>query len=384
MTPAPALAAAAAAYLMESAPVLAVRLGAGGEITALSAHAERVLGPAVLGRSFSELLVDFAPPADLRTLSATAHQPHMLALNTAAGVPETYYFRFFPLGEGTLALGCLDALEQDRLRREVLDLNRELNNLARQLHLANAELQELNQLKNRFLGMAAHDLRRPLGAILIYAQFLRDEAGGQLSAEHQGFLDTCLRSAGSMQRLIDDFLDVSMIESGRLRLNLAPTGVGEILAPVIELGGLQAARKHVSLLVAHPPVARGLMADAPKLQQVLLNLVGNAIEHSAAGQRVWLGAQWEPRSLVLTVRDEGPGLSAEARARLFTPFAQLPERRSPAERHAGLGLAIAHQIVEAHGGTIRVESAPGQGVALAVTLPVDHEDSGSSPFPPAA
>ena len=368
------MAAAALDYVLESAPVLALCLDANLEITAANTYAYNVLGKSVLGRPFAWCVVDFSQSTDLRALTAQRTGIHMLGLNTAVGMPETYFFRFFTLAHGTLALGSLDVQDLQRLRSEALGLNRELNDLARQLHQANAELRELNQLKNQFLGMAAHDLRQPLGSILVFGQYVIDEAGAMLSAEHQDFLRTCIRSAEDMKRLIDDFLDVAMIESGRLRLELSPARVEEILGPVATLGRLLAARKGVSLLLSPSEGTRRLLADAPKVQQVLLNLVGNAVNHSATGQRVWLSASWEPQNLVLTVRDEGPGIALEQQQRLFAPFERLAHRRTAGERHAGLGLAIAQKIVEAHHGAIRVESILGQGASFFVTLPASGEN----------
>ena len=371
----PLLAAASLDYVLESASVLALCLNADLEITAANAYAYRVLGTDAVGRPLSWCVVNFNESTNLRALVARHTGVHMLGLSTAAGMPETFYFRFFPLPNGTLALGSLDVQEQQRLRSEALSLNRELSDLARQLHQANAELHELNQLKNQFLGMAAHDLRQPLGSIMVFGQYLIDEASAKLSAEHQDFLRTCIRSAEDMKRMIDDFLDVAMIESGRLRLELMPARVEEILEPVATLGRLIAARKGVSLLLNPGVGTRRLFADAPKVQQVLLTLVGNAVNHSATGQRVWLSANWEPQNLVLTVRDEGPGIATEHQQRLFAPFERLASRRTAGERHAGLGLAIAQKIVEAHHGVIRVESVLGQGATFFVTLPAGDESA---------
>ncbi len=371
----PLLAAASLDYVLESASVLALCLNADLEITAANGYAYRVLGTDAVGRPLSWCVVNFNESTNLRALVARHTGVHMLGLSTAAGMPETFYFRFFPLPNGTLALGSLDVQEQQRLRSEALSLNRELSDLARQLHQANAELHELNQLKNQFLGMAAHDLRQPLGSIMVFGQYLIDEASAKLSAEHQDFLLTCIRSAEDMKRMIDDFLDVAMIESGRLRLELMPARVEEILEPVATLGRLIAARKGVSLLLNPGVGTRRLFADAPKVQQVLLNLVGNAVNHSATGQRVWLSANWEPQNLVLTVRDEGPGIAPEHQQRLFAPFERLASRRTAGERHAGLGLAIAQKIVEAHHGVIRVESVLGQGATFFVTLPAGDESA---------
>ena len=361
------MAEAALAYVLETGPVLVLRLDMQQRVVAANAQARRILGADVVGRLLAELVVDFT---DLPEQSGQG--THLLSLNTVSGMPESYHFRRFALSDGTLALGSPDFQERDRLSTEVLGLNRELNDLTRQLHLANAELRDLNQLKNRFLGMVAHDLRKPIGIIMTYSEFVLAEAGEQLSEQHRRFLNTCQAAAEGMKQMIDNFLDVSIIESGKLRLNLVSASEGEILAPAVELGQLLAAKKKVTLLVAMANEPRRLLADTAKLLQVLLNLVGNAIEHSAPGQRVWLATNWEPQSLVLSVRDEGPGLATKDQQRLFAPFEQMPDRSTADAHHAGLGLAIADQIVQAHGGQLTVESALGRGATFRVVLPAPN------------
>ena len=368
----PAIAAAMQAYVWETAPVLALYLDASYCVAGANAQARQVLRGEALGRPLTEQLVDFNRSLDLPALIRQGGAVHQLTLSTASGMPETLGFRFFPLPAGVLALGSLDFQEQQKLRDEVLGLNGELNNLTRQLHQANAELRELNQLKNQFLGMAAHDLRKPIGVIMTYSEFVLDEAGGQLSEEHREFLRICLAAATGMKRLIDGFLDLSVIESGKLRLDLASASVPEIVAGVEPIARLMAGKKRISLLVDMADNGRRLRVDASKLEQVLLNLIGNAVEHSVPGQRVWLSSRWDDQNLVLAVRDEGPGIAAEDQARLFMCFARAGTRKTAGERSVGLGLAIARLVVEAHGGRIRVESIPGQGATFLITLPL-HE-----------
>ena len=373
----PAMLPAMRTYLWETAPVLALFLDANLCVVEVNAQASRVLCPTVLGRPLVEQFVFLPPALDLPALIRQGGAATRLTISTAAGVPETVDFQFFPAGAGTLVLGSFDLQEQQELRREVLALNQEANNLGRQLAQANAELRELNQLKNQFLGMAAHDLRAPAGLIITYSEFLLDEAGKTLSEEHREFLRVCLSSALGMKRLIENFLDVSVIESGKLRLELAPAGVPEILAGVEPIVRLRAGRKKISLLVDLPDeatassvAARRLRVDAPKLQQVLLNLLNNAVEHSQPGGHVWLSVRWTESELIFAVRDEGPGLTPADQARLFTAFAQAGTRKTAGERSVGLGLAIARMVIAAHGGRLWVESFPGQGATFLFALPL--------------
>lgn len=365
----PDIAAAMQTYVMETAPVMAIQLDAHNRVVGANDQARRVLGDGVVGRPLAEQIVDFSHTLDLPALIRQGGTVHPITLSTAAGQPETLGFRFFGVSGGALALASLDFQEQVELRDDVLELNRELNNLTRQLHQANAELRELNQLKNQFLGMAAHDLRKPIGVIMTYSEFVLDEAGAQLSEPHQEFLRTCLAAATGMKQLIDGFLDLAVIESGQLRLDLALASVPQIVAGAEPIARLVAGRKRITLLLESADDARRLRVDASKLQQVLLNLLGNAVEHSVPGQRVWLSSRWDGPNLVFAVRDEGPGIAPEDQARLFTAFGRSGPRKTAGEASTGLGLAIARLIVEAHGGRLWVESHPGHGATFCFNLP---------------
>ena len=365
------MARAVLAAVLFHAPVLVIRFDAAQRVTFTNTYAQRMLGSALRERTLAALLMEFSTAIDLRALLAQPEATHMLTLRTAAGVPESFMFRFFPVADETLAVGYLDVQEQRRLQDEVLLLNQTLNNLTRQLQQANAELRDLNQLKNVFLGMAAHDLRKPLGVIMSYTDFVLDEASARLTTEQCGFLTTCQNAAAGMQRLIDDFLDVTMIESGALRIEPAPVCIAAIIANVLQLARLLAAKKNVTLHVPETPDAWRIMADGPKLEQVILNLVSNAIEYSRPGQHVWLSTRWEPPTLTLAVCDEGPGIAPADQACLFTAFARTGERKTAGERSVGLGLVIARKIIEAHHGRIWVESVPGHGATFSFTVPLN-------------
>lgn len=356
-------------YVEESAPIVALRLDARDQVVEANLEARRLLRGGGVGRAFADLLVEFTRPADLTMRVRQGGGVHRFTLDTASGVPESLDFRFFPLADGTLVLGSPDFREQQALRAQVLGLNAELNARTRQLHVANAELRELNELKIQFLGMAAHDLRQPISIVLTSCQIVLDETGAELSTEQREFLRSSVEAAMGMKQVIDSFLDLAVIESGQLRLDLMPATALQIIQGVVPPIRFLTARKQVELQVEACPDPRQLWVDAGKLQQVLLNLVGNAVEHSERGQRIWLAAHWEARDLVFSIRDEGPGLAPAEQAKLFTPFGRGTARKTAGERSTGLGLAIARLVIEAHGGRIWVESNPGQGATFLFSLP---------------
>jgi|JI10StandDraft_1071094.scaffolds.fasta_scaffold124014_3 signal transduction histidine kinase len=367
-----------ATYLDSLAPVLVLTLDQDVRVTECNAYAQQILPMEQLGRPFTDWLVELtARKLTGAELLAGTETPARLSLNTASRVPETFLFHFFPVPDGHIALGSPDIAQQRRLGETVLGLNRELSNLTRQLHQANAELKELNQLKNTFLGMAAHDLRKPIGAILAYVQFVLDEA--ELGAEHREFLAISHAAAADMKRLVDNFLDLAVIEANQLRLDLANVRAADILDAAMVLLRPLAQRKAVTLVADASQAGGDMRLDAAKLQQVLLNLAGNAVEHSQGGQQVTICLRRAPKAqgeeLRCEVHDEGAGIDAAAKAHLFEAFAQAGSRKTGGERATGLGLSIARRIVEAHGGRIGVDSVPGQGACFWFTVPVTQDPS---------
>ncbi len=367
---------ALAAHLWNEAALLALQLDGAGRVTAANTFARRHLGAELVGRTFRDLLVDFALPPDLDIRPCADAEPALLHFNTPSEQPVTYRVRFLSTDGGLLAVGSPDVEGLENLQRQVLELNRELNDLGRRLHKANAELKELNALKDRFLGMAAHDLRTPLGAIMAYVGFLREEAGPALTSEHAGFLATIAQAATRMRDIIDGFLDISVIQSGKLRLERAPVTVEDLLASLRPILDISARTKSVELICDPGDSALLLDVDAGKVEQVLINLVGNAMEHSPPGATVRLSAGCSGTDAVFTVQDEAGGIPADRLEHLFEPFERAGTRKSGGERSTGLGLAIARKIVEAHGGTIGVDSHWGRGSTFTIRIPCNPQPPG--------
>lgn len=261
---------------------------------------------------------------------------------------------------------ALDDAAYEQLTR----VNNELANLQRELAQKNAELQTLNETKNRFLGMAAHDLRSPLGVIMAYAQFLEAEATPVLNEEQREFVAAIHRTSEFMLNLVTDLLDVSTIESGRLELQRVSIDVAALVERNVTLNRTLAARKRIA--VDFVPSAVGPVQaelDAGKIQQVLNNLLTNAVNYSHADTRVIVTLEASPESVTVSVRDQGQGIPAEELPKLFRPFGRTRVRGTAGEQSTGLGLAIARRIVEGHGGEIAVESQVGRGSEFRVVLP---------------
>lgn len=226
------------------------------------------------------------------------------------------------------------------------------------------------RVREEILGVVAHDLRNPLMAVSMYAHLVQD-AG--LTAEQEGWTGIMLRGVERMNTLIQDLLDASALDQSRLRVQPAPVAVVSLLREAAHLMERQADERGLRLAWHAAPEATAVLADHDRVLQVLSNLLGNAVRFSPRGAEVELRAERTGAEVVFTVRDHGPGITAEDLPRIFERFWQ----GSKAGGGAGLGLAIARGIVESHGGRIGVDSAPGAGSTFSFTLPVSVE-------PPAA
>jgi signal transduction histidine kinase len=219
--------------------------------------------------------------------------------------------------------------------------------------------------------MAAHDLRKPVGALLTYSEFLIDEAAPNLNEEQQRFLGIIHANCEFMSRLIDDFLDIAVIESGQLPMHRSFVDPESIVSASLAVAEVHARRKGVVCQVNAPPQPH-IHADAPKMEQVLINLVLNAVEHSRPGDTVLLSTWITNDEWTVTVKDCGTGISPSDLTKLFSPFERGNVPKTAGEKSTGLGLAIAKKIVEGHGGTISVESSKDSGTTFTVRIPVTH------------
>jgi signal transduction histidine kinase len=261
------------------------------------------------------------------------------------------------------------ALPDPKLYEELSELNNELANAQRQLAKQNAELARLNEQKNELFGMAAHDLRNPLGIIAGYAEVLMMRNQDSLPADDLRYIDHIHSSARIMQQLIEEMLDWSQIDAGKLSLALQPMPLALLVDACADLWALAAGRKSIAVVVEDLPDLPPLAIDPGKIAQVLNNLVGNAVKFSPPGTTVRLRLAQDGEAQLVQVIDQGPGLTPAEIAKLFIPFGRGKNQPTGGETSTGLGLAICKRIVEAHGGRIEVAPAPGGGAIFTVRLP---------------
>ena len=233
---------------------------------------------------------------------------------------------------------------------------------------AREEAERANRLKDEFLTILSHELRTPLNAIVGWTHLLR-ERGDSPELVEQG-LDTLERNAKLQTRLIDDLLDMSRILSGRVTLDEQPVSLQRVVGVAADSVRPDAEKKGVALEMVLDPDAPPILGDATRLQQVVWNVLTNAVKFTGSGGRVTVTLSRGPSDVRIVVRDDGPGIDPAFLPHLFERFRQADA--SAARRHGGLGigLSIARHLVELHGGTIAAESeGPGRGAAFVVTLP---------------
>lgn len=230
------------------------------------------------------------------------------------------------------------------------------------------ELAKANHLKSEFLATMSHELRTPMNGIIGYTQVLLDGLDGPLTEEQREDLQCIAASAERLLALINDILDLSKIEAGRVPLQRARTDLAAVVAEVLATVEPLRQSKGLPVVVAvadAPP----LYADAQRLRQILLNLISNALKFTERGE-VRIEATLTAAGVAVSVRDTGIGIPPEAHAYIFDEFRQVDSSHSRRFGGTGLGLAISRRLVEMHGGTIAVESEPGVGSTFTFTVPV--------------
>lgn len=229
--------------------------------------------------------------------------------------------------------------------------------------------EEAARAKSQFLAMMSHEIRTPLNGVIGFAQILSETP---LNGDQRDYVRTILTSGESLLVIINDILDFSKLDVNRTELELHPVSLEVLVEDILELLAPQARAKNVEIAYCfEAAVPKGIMADGPRLRQVLLNLAGNALKFTPAGHVEILAALDLPGQLSFHVRDSGIGIPVERRGRLFQAFSQVDVSDSRYYGGTGLGLAISQRLVGLMGGKIVVESEPGKGSDFHFSIPFD-------------
>ncbi len=232
------------------------------------------------------------------------------------------------------------------------------------------KLEELNDEKNELLGMAAHELRTPLGVISTYSEFLEDEASPQLSQEHRDFISLIRSTSDNMLRLINDILDVSQIDAGKLHLDLQETDFKLFVEQTVAINRRLADKKQIREVFQAATTPPKLWLDQNKIAQVLDNLLINAIKFSSPETQISISLSHDQENVILRVADQGQGIPPEDLEKIFKPFNISQIKSTHGEPSTGLGLAIVRRIVEGHGGRVTVQSQLDKGTEFRIQLPL--------------
>ncbi len=231
------------------------------------------------------------------------------------------------------------------------------------------ELRGLNELKTKFIGMAAHDLKNPLNAVIGYARLLEATVASSIGSEALSFISKICTSAENMVHMINDILDVSYIASGQFHLACKPTDLRNLLSEQVEMNRIVAKNKNITIRseFSEGPL---VFCDPSWVQQAVDNLLSNAVKYSYPDTSILVSLVFEPGWARISVADKGQGIPEKEIACLFKDFQRLSPKPTGGEKSTGLGLSIVKAVVKAHGGEVFVHSAVGSGSTFSFVLPV--------------
>ena len=238
-----------------------------------------------------------------------------------------------------------------------------------QLEARNIEVEKANRLKSEFLASMSHELRTPLHTIIGFSELMAEEIQGSLNPAQKRFVGHILQDARHLLELINEVLDISKIESGKLELQRGVFDFRECLEEVLSSIRRQAEIKSITL-ENRTAFDGELFADRMRVKEILYNLLSNAVKFTGQGGRVWVESMVQDGFLQVTVGDTGIGIPQHEHAAVFEKFYQAAAVPGSLHQGTGLGLPITKHLVELHGGSIRLESEPGQGSRFTLTLPL--------------
>ena len=289
---------------------------------------------------------------------------------------STIYLNFYvlPMDPQNPSNGLLLLIEDvtgyGNLEQHLNQSRNELRLAQTALLSANQELERLSRFKSFMISMAAHDMRSFLGVIMLYVDIQRRDMLTDNKEKQSQNLDIIYRQVRLMSDIFDNLLSMDQAERGKLSLRLNPCDIQVVLRSAVNNLQVLASDKDLQLTLEMPEPQLLLVADSARIKQIIYNLVGNAIKYTHEGGSVHVSLSRDGEQAVLSVKDDGQGMSADQIARLFQPFYRTQEAEDSSVTGSGLGLYITRILVEAHHGTIEVASQVNQGSTFTVRLPL--------------
>jgi signal transduction histidine kinase/PAS domain-containing protein len=262
-------------------------------------------------------------------------------------------FSGVPLPDGAMLMIYLDVTDTAKIARALLE---------------RAEaLETADRLKSEFIQKMSYELRTPLNTIIGFSEILSNEYFGDLNGQQREYSAGIFDASQQLLALVNDVLDLAMVESGALELDLAEVEISKLLDEVVKLVNDQVIKKELSLVIECPDDIGSLEGDDRRLKQILFNLLSNSIKFNVEGGQIILGASRRDESVALWVEDTGHGIKTDEQSRIFEKFET--GREAHQYRGAGLGLSLVRSFVELHGGNVQLESKPDEGTRVTCNLP---------------
>jgi signal transduction histidine kinase len=262
--------------------------------------------------------------------------------------------------------GHLNIPNRDELGALAANVNRMNDELGRLYQ----ELETVSRHKSEFLANMSHELRTPLNAIIGFSEVLHEQMFGELNEQQMGYVEDVLEAGRHLLALINDILDLSKVEAGRMELELSEFSLPDALRSGLTMHGERATRGGVQLGLAVEPEDIVVRADERKIRQVVFNLLSNAVKFTPPGGRVDVSAHLTDGVVEVAVSDTGRGIAPEDRELIFEEFQQARSTSDGHQEGTGLGLPLSRRFVELHGGRLSVESELGAGSTFRFTLPI--------------
>ncbi len=280
------------------------------------------------------------------------------------------YFKSLAVDDYYLIIAEEEENDYYQLFGSLTSINNELILTQKALNKKNKELLEVNELKNRLVGVAAHDLRNPISVIYSYSQLLLEDCRDKVEEDNYEFIDNINSTAKFMLSLVEELLDLTYLESGKVSLKTENVDFCDLFDENIKYAITLSAKKNIKIEAKKPEYEISVKIDRNKIQQVISNFISNAIKYSDQNSKIVIACEIVNNNVIFSCKDEGYGIDDKEFDLIFEPFKKANSSQYIQEQSTGLGLTISKQIIKAHNGSIWLESQVNKGSTFYFSLPL--------------